>query len=135
MEFMTAFLLRWLVATGLVLATFNPSGYDLVQWGTRSLSTSAPIVALAGIVILIGYIIFLRATFRSIGPVGILLVAALLGAVGWVLVDLRVLSLQNTGLMIWLGLLSLSFILAVGLSWSHVRRALSGQSDMDDVDE
>lgn len=132
---MAAFLLRWLVATGLVLATFNPSGYDLVQWGTRSLSTSAPIVALAGIVILIGYIIFLRATFRSIGPVGILLVAALLGAVGWVLVDLRVLSLQNTGLMIWLGLLSLSFILAVGLSWSHVRRALSGQSDMDDVDE
>jgi hypothetical protein len=24
--------------------------------------------------------------------------------------------------------------LGVGLSWSHVRRALSGQADMDDVD-
>jgi len=26
-------------------------------------------------------------------------------------------------------------ILAVGMSWSHIRRRLSGQADMDDVDE
>jgi len=26
-------------------------------------------------------------------------------------------------------------ILAIGLSWSHVRRRLSGQTDVDDVDE
>jgi Family of unknown function (DUF6524) len=26
-------------------------------------------------------------------------------------------------------------ILAIGMSWSHVRRRLSGQADVDDVDE
>lgn len=132
---MGAFFVRWLVASLLVFATFNPSGYDLLHWGTRNLGARAPVVALACIIVLVGFIIYLRATFRSIGLVGIILVATLLGAVGWVLVDLRILSLQNTGLMIWLGLLCLSFILAVGLSWSHVRRAVSGQSDMDDLDD
>ena len=28
-----------------------------------------------------------------------------------------------------------SLVLGVGLSWSHIRRAISGQADMDDVDE
>jgi hypothetical protein len=44
------------------------------------------------------------------------------------------LSLDNTGMNVWLGLLALSLVLGVGLSWSHVRRALSGQADMGDVD-
>jgi hypothetical protein len=36
---------------------------------------------------------------------------------------------------VWLALFALSFVLGIGLSWSHVRRALSGQADMDDVDQ
>ena len=43
-------------------------------------------------------------------------------------------SVDNTGMSVWLGLLALSLVLGVGLSWSHVRRALSGQADMGDVD-
>jgi len=89
---------------------------------------------LAGLLLLIGYIIYLRATLRSIGGFGMLLVLALVGALLWVLYDFGVLSLDNTGLNVWLGLLALSLVLGVGLSWSHVRRALSGQADMDDVD-
>ena len=57
-----------------------------------------------------------------------LLVLALVGALLWVLYDFGVLSLDNTGLNVWLGLLALSLVLGVGLSWSHVRRALSGQA-------
>ena len=34
-----------------------------------------------------------------------------------------------------LGLIALSLVLGIGRSWSHVRRRLSGQSDMDDVDD
>ncbi|MDB0037659.1 DUF6524 family protein, partial [Ascidiaceihabitans sp.] len=89
---------------------------------------------LAGLLLLIGYIIYLRATLRSIGGFGMLLVLALVGALLWVLYDFGLLSLDNTGLSVWLGLLALSLVLGVGLSWSHVRRALSGQADMDDVD-
>jgi len=92
------------------------------------------LMVLAGLLLLIGYIIYLRATLRSIGGFGMLLVLALVGALLWVLYDFGVLSLDNTGLNVWLGLLALSLVLGVGLSWSHVRRALSGQADMDDVD-
>ncbi|MEL7398522.1 MAG: DUF6524 family protein [Pseudomonadota bacterium] len=53
----------------------------------------------------------------------------------WVLNDFGWLSLSETSQMVWLGLFALSLVLGVGLSWSHVRRYLSGQSDMDDVDE
>ncbi|MEO1240160.1 MAG: DUF6524 family protein, partial [Pseudomonadota bacterium] len=35
----------------------------------------------------------------------------------------------------WLGLVVLSIVLAIGLSWSIVRRRISGQADVDDVDE
>ena len=63
------------------------------------------------------------------------LVLALVGAGLWVLYDLGLLTLDNANLNTWLGLLALSVVLGIGLSWSHVRRYLSGQSDMDDVDE
>ena len=39
------------------------------------------------------------------------------------------------GLNVWLGILVMSLILGVGLSWSIVRRRLTGQADIDDVDE
>jgi hypothetical protein len=45
-----------------------------------------------------------------------------------------ILSLDNTGLNVWLDLLALSLILKDGLSSSHVRRALSAQADIDDVE-
>jgi len=32
-------------------------------------------------------------------------------------------------------LILISSILAVGISWSHIRRKISGQVDADDVDE
>ena len=60
---------------------------------------------------------------------------ALVGALLWVLYDMGLLDLQNSSLNTWLGLLALSVVLGIGLSWSHVRRALSGQADMDDVDQ
>jgi hypothetical protein len=37
--------------------------------------------------------------------------------------------------MTWIALLCLSGLLAIGMSWSHVRRRLTGQIDVDAVDE
>jgi hypothetical protein len=105
-----------------------------VKWVMTQGERPVSLMVLAGLLLLIGYIIYLRATLRSIGGFGMLLVLALVGALLWVLYDFGVLSLDNTGLNVWLGLLALSLVLGVGLSWSHVRRALSGQADMDDVD-
>ena len=63
------------------------------------------------------------------------LVLALVAALLWVLYDFGWLSLQNQAMNLWLGLIALSLVLGIGLSWSHIRRSLSGQANMDDVDE
>lgn len=128
------FVLRWLTAFALLAATYNPTSFNYVKWVMTQGERPVSLMVLASLLLLIGYIIYLRATLRSIGGFGMLLVLALVGALLWVLYDFGVLSLDNTGLNVWLGLLALSLVLGVGLSWSHVRRALSGQADMDDVD-
>lgn len=128
------FFIRWSCAFALLAATFNPTDYNYVQWLRSYGGMNVSIAVLAGLVLLIGYIIYLRATLRSIGAFGMILVLAVVGAGIWVLYDLGVLRLQDPSLNVWLGLGALSFVLAIGLSWSIVRRALSGQADVDDVD-
>jgi ABC-type sulfate transport system permease component len=90
---------------------------------------------LAGLVLLVGYIIYLRATLRSIGAFGMILILALVGALLWVAFDFGLLDLQNRALTVWIGIFALSLVLGIGLSWSIVRRKLSGQADVDDVEE
>ena len=129
------FLTRWVAAFGLLSLTFNPTQYNYVQWlrdyGDQNLS----IAVLVGLLLAVGYIIYLRATLRSIGTAGMVLVLAVVGALLWVLSDVGLLTLEDRDFNLWLGLAAMSLVLGIGLSWSHVRRALSGQTDMDDVDE
>ena len=129
------FLLRWLFAFLLLAATYNPTQYNFVSWAMADQDRQWSVVALSGLVLLVGYIIYLRATLRSIGPLGMLLILALVGAILWVAYDFGLLTLEDRSLNIWLGIFALSLVLGIGLGWSHVRRMISGQSDMDDVDE
>jgi hypothetical protein len=129
------FLLRWAFAFVLLTATFNPTEWNYVKWSQANFSDQMPLAVLLGLVLLVGYIIYLRATLRSIGAFGMGLVLALVAALLWVLYDQGWLSLENSTQNTWIGLVSLSIVLGVGLSWSHVRRKLSGQADMDDVDD
>jgi len=130
-----AFLLRWIFAFVLVAATFNPTQWNYFRWAAKNYSEQLPLAVLLGLVLLIGYIIFLRATLRSIGAFGMFLVLAVVGALVWVLYDYGLLSLDNTNAMVWLGIVAMSIVLGIGLSWSFVRRALSGQYDVDETDE
>ena len=129
------FMTRWTAAFVLLAVTFNPTQYNYVAWARDYGSSNLSIAVLVGLLLLVGYIVYLRATLRSIGPLGMILVLGIVGAVIWVLSDIGVISLDNPGVNVWLGLVALSLVLGVGLNWSHVRRALSGQSDMDDIDE
>ena len=93
------------------------------------------LVVLAGLILFIGYVIYVRATLRSIGVFGMVLLLAVAGTLVWVLYDYDVIDLTNPTVNTWLGLLIVSLVLAIGLGWSIVRRRLSGQADVDDVDE
>ncbi|MDA7425356.1 DUF6524 family protein [Thalassococcus lentus] len=130
-----SFLLRWLFAFILLAATYNPTRFNFVRWATENADTQLPLTVLFGLVLLVGYIIYLRATLRSIGVFGMALVLALVGAILWVAFDFGWLDLSNPRLTTWIGIFALSIVLGIGLSWSIVRRKLSGQVDMDDVEE
>ncbi|MEO0822406.1 MAG: DUF6524 family protein [Pseudomonadota bacterium] len=127
---------RCIAAIALVLATYNPSGYSYLHWVAGGFEEDLPLKVLGGVALAILFIIFLRATLRSIGVVGIVLIAALLAALAWTLVYYGIvsLSLQDRGIIQWLALLALGLTLGIGLSWSIVRRVLTGQTDVDDVD-
>lgn len=129
------FILRWVFAFALLAATFNPTEYNYYRWVNSYGGQNLSIAVLSGLILLIGYIIYLRATLRSIGAFGMALVLAVVGALAWVLYDFGILKLNNQSAMTWLALAALATVLGIGLSWSHVRRTLSGQADMDDVDE
>ena len=128
------FLIRWLAALVLLVLTYNPTGFSFAHWAERSFATDRSLVVLAGLLLFVGYAVYLRATLRSIGAFGMILVAAIVAALLWVLFDLGWLSLDNATFNQWLGILALSVVLGVGLSWSIIRQAISGQSDVDDVD-
>ncbi|SFM39916.1 DUF6524 family protein [Shimia aestuarii] len=127
-------LLRWVFAFLLLALTFNPTEWSYVHWSMENYIEEMPLTVLLGLLLLIGYIIYLRATLRSIGGFGMLLVLAVVAALVWVLYDWNMLDLDNRDMNTWIAILALSIVLGVGLGWSIVRRMLSGQYDMDDVD-
>lgn len=127
-------LLRWLIAFLLLAATYNPTDYNFVVWARTNYTEELPLTVLLGLLLLIGYVIYLRATLRSIGAFGMSVVLAVLAAVAWVLHDYNMLSLDNGAVNIWLAILALSIVLGIGLGWSIVRRMLTGQVDVDDVE-
>ncbi|MEM9102190.1 MAG: DUF6524 family protein [Pseudomonadota bacterium] len=129
------FLLRLLFSLLLVGFTFNPSEYSYYHWFISTFKSFTPLLALAGITLLIGWVIFIRATLRSLGAVGLALATAFFGCLIWLLVDFGWLSLQQPTAFTWVVLMTLALILAIGMSWSHIRRRISGQVDTDDVEE
>lgn len=132
-----SFLLRLLFSVVLVLLTFNPTRFSYLHWLQRSFVESrlGPAHALAGVVVLAGWVILFRAASRSLGIWGMLIGAAFFGTLIWFLISVGALTLDQRSEITWIALICLSGLLALGLSWSHVRRRLTGQVDVDDVDE
>jgi len=127
--------IRWVFAFLLLASTYNPTDWNYVRWSLNNYQTNLSVVVLFGLLLAVGYIIYLRATIRSIGAFGVLLVLAVVAALLWVLHDMGLLALDNKNINVWLGILSVSAVLGLGLGWSHVRRQLSGQSDVDDLED
>lgn len=76
----------------------------------------------------------MRATQRSLGNLGLILAVALVAALAWLLVDAGLLSATSASGVTWIVLVCVAAVMAIGMSWSHVRRALTGQVDVDEID-
>jgi len=128
------FIWRWAAAIVLVLVTYNPSGHSYVHWVLKSLGEQnlGALHFLEGAVLIAGWTVFLFATANSLGMLGTAIGAALIGGIIWLLADLGVVHADSTSAVVWLGLFALATLLAIGMSWSHVWRRLSGQLEVDD---
>jgi len=128
-------ILRWLGAFVLLAATYNPTQINFTRWAEANWQSQMPLTLLLGLLLGVGYMIYIGATLRSIGAFGIILVGAIVAALVWVLIDYQILTLQNPSLNLWLGIFALSVVLGIGLSWSIIRQRLSGQATVDEVQE
>jgi hypothetical protein len=131
------FTVRLLAALLLVFATYNAEGWSYYHWALAPLFSDAgsfnAVKFLAGILLLVCWVIFLQAARRSIGLPGALLVTAVCAGVIWLLIDYDVVRATSAKGVTRVVLFAVSVILAVGMSWSHVSRRITGQSDTDVV--
>jgi len=131
------YLIRLVAAMALVWVTYNPHGLSYVDWvapvlkGTRDFEV---LMAFLGVVLLIAWVIFLRATLRSLGIFGTLLAIAFFATLLWLLVTYVPLPEDRT-ITTYLVLAGLAGVLSAGISWSHIRRRITGQLDVDETDD
>ena len=71
----SGFGLRLVATLVLVLATYNPSGWSCAHWLKKGFSNSGlgPKHFVVGVIVLIGWVILLTATQRSMGTFGLIL--------------------------------------------------------------
>jgi uncharacterized membrane protein len=128
----------WRLAASLilVLATYNPTRFSYYRWVHNSWTadTLGPEHFVAGVLVIIGWTVLVVATRRSLGLGGVFLGAALIGGIVWWLTSSDWIAVGSFAALAWVILICLSILLAVGLSWSHVWRRLTGQLEVDDND-
>ena len=134
----TGFLLRLLFALVLVYATYNPEGYSYFHWIQASMNRtetgllgSDALKFVAGILLLAGWLIYVSATRDALGWFGVILLLAFSGGVIWLFADMGLFEPSNYRLIVHFTEIVLAFILAFGMSWSHIHRRLTGQVDID----
>ena len=130
-------LVRLLASLVLVFLTWNAEGWSYYHWTIQPLLDGAgnfsALKFLAGMLLIAAWVVFLQATRRSIGIMGAVLVAAIAGGVIWLLISSGIVSANSGKGIARVVLIGVSLILAVGMSWSHMSRRITGQADTDVV--
>jgi hypothetical protein len=125
------FLLRVAAALALVLLTYNPTGWSYHHWIFASPDGFTAVKALPGALLLCGWVLYVRAAVQSLGLVGFGLSALVIGSVVWLLAAQGWIDPTRPTVAAWIALVALGLVLGVGLGWSQVRRALTGQVDIE----
>lgn len=128
------FIVRFIFAIIVVFATYNPEGVSYYHWVTEALTELSIIKAFLGVILLIAWVILIRATMGSLGAIGIILAAAFFGLAIWLIIDVLGLSTDNFHVISYIIEIMLASVLSIGVSWSHVRRRITGQIDTDELD-
>lgn len=124
-------LVRLVAALALVLLTYNPTGRSFYDWAMRDFANLTALKAFSGALLLVGWVICIRAALTSLGALGLVLSALVLGTLVWVLTDYGILNPDRPSLLSWISLIIIGIILGIGLSWSLLRTRVTGQVEVD----
>jgi hypothetical protein len=120
----------------LVYGTWNPSGRSFYHWTIAPLFLGAPAIGpvkvLVALLLLTGWVAVIQATRRSLGFGGATLIAAVFGALIWLLIAQGgTFQRHSATALSQLGHVAISLLLAIGMSWAIVRRKRTGQVEVD----
>jgi len=139
-DWIIGMLWRFFASTATVMLTYNPSGYSFYHWAKDDLLSgkldmaSLSIKLFALLALLIPWVVIGIATKRSLGFGGIALIIAFFVAGIATLVLNTDVDINNVTTIAWITVVILSLVLTIGLSWSLIRRRITGQVDIDRVD-
>jgi hypothetical protein len=130
-------LMRFIGALALVLLTYNPSGHSAYHWLSSAIAESSfgPLHLILVAVLLIGWVVYWIASWRALGVLGVVLAGLLLAGIVWLLIDIGLLKAESVSAMTWILLVAIAVVLAIGVTWSHIWRRLTGQFNVEDVDD
>ncbi|HEY8256171.1 MAG TPA: DUF6524 family protein [Gemmatimonadales bacterium] len=130
-------IVRFLTALLLVYATFNPEGFSFFHWVAAPLifgsgiHSLGPLKVVAGILLVMSWLVFLHATRRSLGVVRTVLLLALTCEILLILIDWNLVGSQTARAVTHLALVGVSLGLTLGLSWFPVMQWFTGRPDPD----
>jgi len=123
-------ILRILFALAIVIATWNPTGWSYVQWALIDTSTFDATKALVGVLLLAAWLMCIRATWVSLGLMGVILAAVVIGVFVWWLLSMGIVS-SDQGTMQWIGVIAIGVVLGIGMGWSLFRAKATGVVETD----
>ena len=123
-------LLRILFAVAIVAATWNPTGWSYVQWALIDTSTFDATKALVGVLLAAAWLLCIRATWVSLGLMGLVLAAIVIGVFVWWLTSMGIVSTDQRTMQ-WIGVIAVGIVLGIGMGWSLFRAKATGQVETD----
>ena len=111
-----SFNVRFIFATIIVFATYNPEGASYYHWISDALPQFSVLKAFIGVILLIAWMILIRATRGSLVSIGVILAAAFFRLATWVIIDVPVLSTDHARIISSIIEIMLARGLCIGLS-------------------
>lgn len=113
------FATRWLMSYFLLMSTYNPSGYSFFHWITSSNRDFLSFKILSGMLLLTVYMALWPILYTTLGPLGFLILAAIVGA-GWLVAwDFGLLENARASFIPYAFAGSVALVITCGLVWSH----------------
>lgn len=122
----TGFVARFFLSAFVVFAVYNPGQYSWWHWVTSGDGRGWHLKILAGLALAISLFIMARATYQSIGGLGIAAVLVLNSLLAWTLASFGVFDMRDLNTWITAAMLSLVILFTVGLCYGLVYHRLTG---------